>query len=307
MKQYSLKGPILLFITALLWGTTFVAQALGGDYVGAFTYNTFRYLIAGVVLLAISYIRKFYYNKKGEEFTFVHNVTKKMNYTVIILLTIGVGVSLFLGGAFQQLGITLTKSSGKTGFIASLYIVFVPVLGLIFKRKFNPVIFIFIIIALLGSFLIAFDNEMHFELGDILTLICAVFFAFQIVFIDVVNPHMDPIFLTGLECLIAGILSLICALLFESTSIDNIIKAMPAILYAAILSSCIAYTLQVFGQKYTKPSVAPLIMSLESVFALISGLIILHESMPIQGYVGCALIFLAIIGAQLDYKSIFSK
>ena len=168
MKQYSLKGPILLLITALLWGTTFVAQALGGDYVGAFTYNTFRYLIAGVVLLAISYIRKFYYKKKSQDFTFVHNVTKKMNYTVIILLTIGVGVSLFLGGAFQQLGITLTKSSGKTGFIASLYIVFVPVLGLIFNRKFNPVIFIFIIIALLGSFLIAFDNEMHFELGDIL-------------------------------------------------------------------------------------------------------------------------------------------
>lgn len=307
MKQYTLKGPILLFITALLWGTTFVAQALGGDYVGAFTYNTFRYLIAGVVLLAISYIRKFYYKKKEKEFSFVHNVTKKMNYTVIILLTIGVGVALFLGGAFQQLGITLTKSSGKTGFIASLYIVFVPVLGLMFGRKFNPVIFIFIIIALLGSFLISFDNEMHFELGDILTLICAVFFAFQIVFIDVVNPHMDPIFLTGLECLIAGILSLICALLFESTSIDNIIKAMPAILYAAILSSCIAYTLQVFGQKYTKPSVAPLIMSLESVFALISGLIVLHESMPIQGYVGCALIFLAIIGAQLDYKSIFGK
>ena len=307
MKQYTLKGPILLFITALLWGTTFVAQALGGDYVGAFTYNTFRYLIAGVVLLAISYIRKFYYKKKEKEFSFVHNVTKKMNYTVIILLTIGVGVALFLGGAFQQLGITMTKSSGKTGFIASLYIVFVPVLGLMFGRKFNPVIFIFIIIALLGSFLISFDNEMHFELGDILTLICAVFFAFQIVFIDVVNPHMDPIFLTGLECLIAGILSLVCALLFESTSIDNVIKAMPAILYAAILSSCIAYTLQVFGQKYTKPSVAPLIMSLESVFALISGLIVLHESMPIQGYVGCALIFLAIIGAQLDYKSLFSK
>ena len=307
MKQYSIKGPILLLITALLWGTTFVAQSLGGDYVDAFTYNTLRYLIAGVILLAISYIRKIYYKSKKQQFSFVHNLNAKINYKVIILLTIGVGVTLFLGGAFQQLGITITKSSGKTGFIASLYMVFVPVLGLIFGRKFNPIIFVFIAIALLGLFLIAFDSNLHLEVGDMLTFICAIFFAFQIVFIDIVNPHIDSIFLTGIECLIAGILSLVCALLFESTTLDNIIKAAPAILYAAVLSSCIAYTLQVFGQKHTKPSVAPLIMSLESVFALISGLIILNEKMPIQGYIGCVLIFIAIICAQIDFKQLYKK
>lgn len=307
MKHQSLKGPIILLITAFLWGTTFVAQALGGYHIDAFTYNAFRYIIAGILLLIATFIRKVIINKKGQSFKIIYNLNNIWNKKIIILLTIGVGVALFLGGTFQQLGITITKSSGKTGFIASLYIVFVPLLGLIFGRKFNPLIFVFIFIAICGSLLIAIDSNFNLEIGDILTLICAVFFAVQIIFIDVVNPHIDSIFLTSIECLIAGVLSMICAILFETTTLDSIIKAIPAILYAAVLSSCFAYTLQAIGQKYTKPSVAPLIMSLESVFALISGLIVLKEKIPAQGYIGCILIFIAIIGAQVDFKLIFKK
>ena len=185
--------------------------------------------------------------------------------------------------------------------------VFVPIIGLCFKKKINKIIWLFLFIALVGSYLIAIDKEFNVELGDILTLICAVSFAFQIVFIDLVNPYMDSIKLSAIQFMIAGVLSTIIMLCTETIDFNLIYKALPAIMYAAIFSGCIAFTLQIEGQKYTNPTIAAMIMGLESVIALISGLIILKDIPTPRVTIGCILIFVAVILAQIDFKSLKKK
>ena len=289
------KGPILLLICAIFWGTAFVAQALGSNYVGAYTYNALRFLVAGTILILITLVRK---KTQKDKIRLINTESKSLKY--ILLFSILVGVALFLGATFQQLGITLTKSSLKSGFISTIYIVLVPLVALIFGKKLKPLMIPLMFVALLGSFLIALNEEFKLETGDILTLICALFFAFQIVFIDHITPHIDSILLTAIEFIVAGIISIIIAFIVEPINIDNLLKALPSILYAAIFSGCISYTLQIEGQKYTPPTLASMIMSLESVFAMFSGIIFLNEKLTINVLIGSILIFAAIILAQLD-------
>lgn len=295
MKFEKLKGPLILLITAFFWGTTFVAQSLGSDHIGAFTYNAGRFLITGIILTIVCLIKK---TKKVET---------KASPKWIYMMSIFVGVALFLGATFQQLGIDLTKSSSKSGFISSLYIVFVPIIGLLFKKKTSPSIIIFLCIALIGSYLISINEKFDIELGDIFTLICAVMFGLQIVLVDQVNPHIDSVKLSAIQFIVAGILSVIFMLFTEKVVFSNIYKAMPAILYAAVFSGCIAFTLQIIGQKYTEPTVASLIMSLESVFALIGGVLVLNETLSPKMQIGCLLIFSAVVLAQIDFKKLFKK
>ena len=297
-NQDNIKGSIILIITAILWGTTFVAQSLGSDYVGPFTYNACRFIITGIILSLVSLIIS---KNKKDEITKVEN--RKSNLW-IILMSIGVGVSLFFGATFQQIGIYMTKSASKSGFITTIYIVLVPVLGLLLKKKVKPHIWVCLFVALTGSYLISIDGEFNIEIGDILTLICALSFAAQIVIIDIVNPHINSIKLSAIQFVIAGVLSFIIMIITEGIDLNAIYHALPAILYAAIFSGCIAFTLQIIGQKYTEPTLASMIMSLENVVALISGVIILHEQLTARTIIGCSLIFIAIIFAQLN---IFNK
>ena len=293
-----LKGPLMLLITAFFWGTTFVAQSLGSDHIGAFTYNAGRFIITGIILLIISLIRK----RKVKEYK---PSTKTVKW--IIIMAIFVGVALFLGSTFQQLGINITKSPSKSGFISSLYIMFVPLIGYLIKKKPKPIIWLYLVVAIIGSYLISVTGDFKLELGDILTLICAAMFAIQIVLVDIINPHIDSIKLSAMQFIVAGILSMIFMLFTEELNFNNIYKALPAIMYAAIFSGCIAYTLQIEGQKYTEPTIASMIMSLESVFALLGGVIILKEDLTLRTVIGCSLIFIAIICAQIDFKKIFKK
>lgn len=293
-----IKGPLILLITAFLWGTTFVAQSLGSDYVGAFTYNAGRFIITGIILLIISLIRK----RKVKEYI---PTTKPISW--IFIMAICVGVALFLGATFQQLGINITKSPSKSGFISSLYMVFVPIIGYVIKKRPKPIIWLFLVIAIIGSYLISVTGSLTFELGDILTLICAMMFAVQIVLVDVINPYIDSIKLSAIQFLVAGFLSIIFMLFTEEVNFHNIYMALPAIMYAAIFSGCIAYTFQIIGQKYTEATVATMIMSLESVFALISGVIILKEELTLRLIIGCSLIFIAVICAQVDFSKLFKK
>ena len=296
-KTNKLKGPILVLICSLFWGTTFVAQSLGSDYLGAYTYNALRFLIAGVILILITFVRK---KTQKEKLILINTENKSLKY--ILIFSVLVGLTLFLGASFQQLGISLTKSSLKSGFISTIYIVLVPVVALIFKKKLKPIIFPLIFVALIGSFLIAINEEFKLETGDILTLICALFFAFQIVFIDHITPYIDSILLTAIEFIIAGVISLVIALLTETITLDNLISAAPSVMYAAIFSGCISYTLQIEGQKYTQPTLASMIMSLESVFAMFSGIIFLGEKLTINVLIGSILIFGSIIIAQLFHS-----
>lgn len=297
-SKNNIKGSIILIITAILWGTTFVAQSLGSDYVGPFTYNACRFIITGIILSIVSVIIS--KNKKDE----INKPENKKSNIWIILMSIGVGVSLFFGATFQQIGIDMTKSASKSGFITTIYIVLVPVLGLLLKKKVKPHIWVCLFVALIGSYLISIDGEFNIEIGDILTLICALAFAAQIVIIDIVNPHINSIKLSAIQFVIAGVLSFIIMIITEGIDLSAIYQALPAILYAAIFSGCIAFTLQIIGQKYTEPTLASMIMSLENVVALISGVIILHEQLTARTIIGCSLIFIAIIFAQLN---IFNK
>lgn len=298
MNFKKLKGPLLLLITAFLWGTTFVAQSLGSNHVGAFTYNAGRFITTGIILLIISLIRK----RKVKEY-----IPTNKNVKWIFIMSIFVGVALFLGATFQQLGINITKSPSKSGFISSLYMMFVPIIGYFIKKKPKSIIWLYLVVAIVGSYMISINGEFRLELGDILTLICAVMFAVQIVLVDIVNPHIDSIKLSAIQFMVAGILSIIFMLFTETINFNDIYRALPAIMYAAIFSGCIAFTLQIVAQKSTEPTIASMIMSLESVFALISGVVILKEELTLKLIIGCSLIFIAVICAQIDFKKLFKK
>ncbi len=295
------KGPILLFITAFFWGTTFVAQALGSDYVGAFTYNAGRFITTGIILSIYIIIKTLITKEKPKVDT--SKFSKKTIYIVAVLI----GVSLFIGANLQQIGINLTKSPAKSGFVSTTYIIFVPLLGLFFKKKIRPIIWTLLIVALTGSYLISINGDFKIELGDLLTLLCAIAFAMQIVLIDIISPYIDSIFLTAIEFLVSGILSIIVMFFFEEVTLSNLINAAPAILYAAIFSGCIAYTCQIIGQKYTEATVASLIMSLESVIALISGVLVMQEVITLKVGIGCLLIFIATILAQVNFEKLFKN
>lgn len=284
IKKY--KGPLLLFIGALIWGSTFVAQSLGSDNVGPFTFNAIRFTISGVILLVVSMLFK---DKKP--------INKK--YYIYAVLT---GLALFLAATLQQVGIDMTKSAAKSGFLTSLYIVFVPILGLFIKNKTSNLIWIWISIALIGSYLIASKETFTFELGDILTIICSIFFAIQILLVDKTVNYMSSIKLCSIQFLVTGILSFVLCIFLEELVLNKIMLAMPAILYAAILSGCIAYLFQIIGQKTTEPTIASLIMSLEAVFALLAGILILKEQFNIKEIIGCILVFTAVICSQIKFN-----
>ena len=292
------KGPLLLLITAFFWGTTFVAQSLGSNHVGAFTYNAGRFIITGVILLIISLFRK----RNIKEY-----IPSSKSVKWIFIMAIFVGVALFMGSTFQQLGINITKSPSKSGFISSLYMVIVPIIGYFIKKKPKPIIWLYLGLAIVGSYLISVTGDFKLELGDILTLICALMFAVQITLVDIINPHIDSVKLSAMQFIVAGILSFVFMLFTEKVNFYNIYLALPAILYAAIFSGCIAYTFQIIGQKYTEPTIASMIMSLESVFALFGGVIILKEELTLRLIIGCILIFISVVCAQIDFKKLFKK
>lgn len=284
------KGPILLLITAFIWGTTFVAQSQASEYVKTFTFNTARFLTSGIVLLIV------YLSTRNKSFN--KPSIQPTNNKLIILYSIFVGIALAIASNLQQFGIELTKSPAKSGFITSIYIVFVPILGLFFKKKVSPIIIVCLAISLIGSYLISSIGTFTFELGDIITLLCALFFAVQIVIIDFITNNISCIKLSCIQFLVAGVLSLILMLIKEPVDFELFKKAIPAILYSALFSGCIAFTLQIVGQKYTDPTIASLVMSLESIFALLSGLVILHETLTGKQLLGCFLIFVAVISSQ---------
>lgn len=291
----SLKGNILLFITSLVWGTTFIFQRMAMQYIGPYTFGTFRMLICGSVLLPLSFI---FDNKKDHPYVLEKNYSKK---TIILIILIG--LSIFFGNTLQQVGLLYTTAS-KSGFLTSVYIVFVPLLGLFVKNKVHIKIWICIVIALLGSYLLSMDGNMYLQLGDILTFIGAFFFATQIFFVDRLEQNINPVRLCAYQFLIAGILSIIPLVIFEKIDFNLLLKALPMILYASLVSGGIGYTLQLVGQKYTSPTLASLILSLESVFSLICGIIFLKEKIELKGFIGALLIFSSVIISSIDFKSL---
>lgn len=291
MKDSSLKGNLLLLITATIWGVAFVAQSVGMDYVGPFTFNGVRFLIGGIILIPCSFILKRF--QTGEK--------KDQDKRKLIKAGLLCGLFMFGATTFQQFGIMHT-SVGKTGFITALYVILVPILGIVLGKKVGIRIWIGAVIAMAGFYLLCIKEGFSIAFGDILVFICAIIFALHIMTVDAFIPYVNGVMLSCIQFLVAGAISTVCMFLFERPSLVGILSAWQPILYAGIMSCGVAYTLQIIGQKYTNPFLASLILSLESVISVLAGWIILGETLSLKEMVGCILVFGAIVIAQLPAR-----
>ena len=294
MKQ-KLKGNIILLITAIIWGTAFVAQSEGMNYVEPFTYNAVRTLIGGIVLIPIIAI----FQRIGAS---SENGAKSQKTTIIGGIVCG--IFLFIAGSFQQCGIAMT-TAGKAGFITALYVTIVPLIEVILYRKSSLKVWLCVFLALAGFYMLCIKEGFTIGKGDLLVLCGAFFYAGHIMVIDRFNEkNADGMKMSCIQFFTAGLLMTVCMFIFENPEINAIMDAKYTILYAGIMSCGAAYTLQIIGQRYTDPTSATLIMSLESVFAALSGWIILSESLSIKELFGCTLVFAAVILSQLGASSL---
>lgn len=298
MTQNSkLKGNIILFITAIIWGISFVSQSVGMDFIAPNTFMGIRTTMGGLVLLPFIFFSD---QKKKKTGTYQKTDMKK-------LLKYGIFCGLFLcvASTLQTYGLhgMHATTTAKSGFLTAFYIIFVSIFGIFCKKKLTHKIVLGVACAIVGMyFLCLFGEEISFNYGDALTLLCAVFFAGQILLIDKYVNFVDGVKLACTQFLVAGIINLIIMFLIEKPDITNILSCTIPLLYSGIMSCGVAYTFQIVGQKYTDPTSASIIMSLESVFAAISGWILLGEAMNFSQILGCALMFLAIVLVQLPEK-----
>lgn len=294
MQNTKLKGNIILFITAIIWGISFVSQSVGMDFIGPNTFMGIRTTMGGLVLLPFIFFSD---KKKKKDGTYQKTDMKK-------LLKYGIFCGLFLcvASTLQTYGLQVTTTA-KSGFLTAFYIIFVSIFGIFCKKKLNSKMVLGVLTAIVGMyFLCLFGEKISFNYGDALTLLCAVFFAGQILLIDKYVNYVDGVKLACTQFLVAGIINLIIMFLIEKPDMANILSCTIPLLYSGIMSCGVAYTFQIIGQKYTDPTSASIIMSLESVFAAISGWILLSEAMNLSQIFGCALMFLAIVLVQLPDK-----
>lgn len=292
-----LKNSLLLLLTAAIWGVAFVAQSVGMDYVGAFTFNSIRSLIGSLVLIPVILVLN--RQKPASAHT---DLQKKENRRTLITGGICCGICLCLASNFQQFGIKYT-TVGKAGFITACYIVIVPVLGLFLKQKCGPFVWAAVAMAVIGLYLLCIKDGFSIGTGDILVMICALLFSIHILVIDHFSPMVDGVKMSCIQFLVCGILSGIPALLLENPRFSSILAAWQPILYAGVFSCGVAYTLQIVGQKNMNPTVASLILSLESCISVLAGWLILKQQLSLREFAGCAVMFAAIILAQLPQKT----
>lgn len=289
-----LKGNIILFITAIIWGISFVSQSVSMDYIGPNTFMGIRTTMGGLVLLPFIFFTDYTKKKNG---TF-----KKTNFKKLLSYGVPCGVFLCIASTLQTYGLQVTTTA-KSGFLTALYIIFVSIAGIFYGKRMNLKIASGVALSIVGMyFLCLFGEVISFNWGDGLTLLCAVFFAGQILLIDKFINDIDGVKLACTQFLTAGIINLIIMFLIEKPEMGNILSCTVPILYSGIMSCGVAYTFQIIGQKYTDPTSASIIMSLESVFAALSGWVLLGEGMTMIQIFGCLFMFLAIILVQLPNK-----
>ena len=296
MEKTQLKYSLLLVLTALIWGTAFVAQSQATGDVGPFTFNAARMLVGCAALLPCIRLLDRLRARSG-----AGEAAKTGSKATLLLGGACCGAVLFAASGFQQAGIGYT-SVGKAGFITALYIVLVPLAGLLLGRKTGAALWAGVALAVAGMYLLCMNGEAGVNKGDVLCLLCALFFTAHILVIDHFSPRVDGVRMSCIQFFVGGVLSLIAMLLFEKPDWPHVLAAWLPILYAGILSSGVAYTLQIVAQKNVNPTLASLIMSLESVFSALSGWLILGQTLTAREFAGCALMFAAIILAQLPRR-----
>jgi drug/metabolite transporter (DMT)-like permease len=304
MKTQAIRADILMLIAAAIWGFAFVAQRVGMETMGPHFFNAIRFFIGALALAPVVW----FFTKKPKKSDKAPTSTKK-------LLIAGslAGILLFGGAAFQQVGIQYT-TAGKAGFITGLYIFFVPLIGLFFGQRTGSGTWLGATMALAGLYLLSFSDglSLNFEnslelKGDLLELVCAVFFAGHVLIIGFLAKKMDPIKLSIIQFVVAGTLSLLVAVYIELITWEMIVATAIPLLYAGVMSTGVAYTLQVVAQQHAHSSHAAIILSLEGAFALLGGWLLLDEQLPARGLLGCGLMLLGMLLSQLMPKLSFKR
>ena len=291
-----LYGSILLLIGTFIWGTAFVAQSVGMDYIEPFTFQAVRSAIGVTVLFPVIFLM----DKKRDG---GKNFKTKWLDKHLWKTGFWCGVALFVACGLQQVGLVYTDA-GKAGFITAMYIVLVPVLGLLFRQKVTPLVWFSVGLAVVGLYLLSAAGVSAVNIGDLLMIGCAAAFAVQITLVDRMAQDLDGLRLNFVQFLINALFSFLAMLLLESPKLDLILACAVPLLYTGAMSSAIAYSLQIIGQQHLEPAPASLIMSLESVIAALSGWLLLGERMTGTELLGCCLVFTAVILSQLPSKKI---
>lgn len=304
MKKSEAKSSLLLFLAAFIWGVAFVAQSVGLDYVGAMTFNGCRFLLGGTVLLPVIYFREKRQNEgtSREQAPTDEKKRSQGKSQRRITLTGGLccGLAICIASCLQQYGIQYT-TVGKAGFITALYIVIVPLLGIFLKKKVSPFVWAGAVFAVAGFYLLCITESSRMNKGDLLVFLCAVCFSFHIMIIDYFAPRADGVKLSCIQFYVSGIICMAAAFILEKPSWAGILAGAVPILYAGIFSCGVAYTLQIVGQARVNPTVASMILSLESVISVLAGWVILKETLTGRQLAGCVLVFVAVFMAQLPW------
>lgn len=296
-----MQSNILLLITAFIWGSAFVAQKSGMDYIEPFTFNGIRTLIGGLVLIPVVLVMSKSKSKEPAQGDITPEEKAKQQ-KMLIMGGVCCGIALFVASSFQQFGVSHT-TAGKAGFITTLYVVVVPILSIILRKRVRPIMWLCVVLGAIGLYLLCMtDKSFSLAFGDMLVLICAVCFAVHIMTVDYFITKADGVKLSCIQFLTAGILGLVCMVIFESPDMKAILDCWVPLLYAGVLSCGVGYTFQVIAQKHAEPTVASLIMSLESAFAVVCGALLLGESMTPRELSGCVIIFAAVIISQLPER-----
>ena len=299
MKYNQMRQVVFPILAAFIWGTAFVAQDLCADSIGAFAFNATRYFIAVLALLVVILIS----DKVKKNKPTLTAQEKKAANKQLWLGGLCCGAALAMASNFQQAGLVAGTDAGKAGFITALYVVLVPVFGLFFKRKVSLPTWIAVVLSVVALYLLCIKGDFSLAPGDLLVLVCAVCFAVHILVIDHFTAYCDGVKLSCLQFLFAGIISTICMFIFEDVDFAAILSCALPLLYVGIFSCGVGYTLQILAQKDSNPTVVTILLSLESVFAVIAGAIILKQQMTVREYIGCAIMFAAVILAQIQFPT----
>jgi len=291
-QQGHLTGNLLLLLAALVWGCSFVAQSVGMDHVGPFTFQATRSLLGAISLMPIIWLQNTRARRAGRDPKLNPQTKKALLWGGLLcglVVTVAVNLQQY---AMQDTG------AGKAGFLTTLYILFVPVAGIVLGKRPPLLLWACIAIAGVGLYLLSVQQGFVIAPSDLMLIACAVVFTVHIMLVDHFSPRVPGVQLSCLQFLVVGVLSAVPALVFERPQMDDILRAWAPILYAGVMSSGVGYTLQILGQRRTLPTVAALIMSLEAVFALLAGMLLLGERLSTREAIGCALMFLAILLSQ---------
>ena len=295
-----LKGTLSLLLCTIIWGSAFVSQSMGMDHIGPFTFQAIRCFLAVIVLIPTIMIID---HLKGGNKNFIAGWKNKDLWKAGILC----GIPLFIACNLQQLGIAEDTDPGKSAFLTAMYIVLVPIIGIFQRKKPTKWIPLCVLLAVCGLYCLSCIGVTTIKAGDLLLLGCALAFAIQIVLIEKYAPNVDSLRLNAIQAVICAVFSSIVMLFTEKVELRSVVACAVPLLHAGVLSMGVAYSLQIIGQKYLESTVSSLIMSLETVFAVLFGWMIMGKTLTKWEAIGCSLMFIAVILSQLPDKSKHAK